>query len=141
MFLIKQQDTGYLNFSIEDGVIFNELKDTFNAQSINDEEVKFDTFNTSKAVKNPIVVAYNNSDTMIPELQIVYSKEILKSDLKAKVVTLKECATIDKYTYFPSDTEIDEFVENLNGISDSLSLIQNDYEVVVTAFVVGGSDE
>lgn len=84
-----------------------------------------------------IVVAYNNSDTMIPELQIVYSKEILKSDLKVKVATLKKCTTIDNHTYFPSDAEIDEYVENLNGISDSLSLIQNDYEVVVTAFVVG----
>lgn len=47
----------------------------------------------------------------------------------------------DKVDYFASDDEIDKFVDTLNGIASSISLVQNDFEIVCTAFMLGSKNE
>ena len=147
MLLINKKDVGYLNFSVEDGVeLFDDLKNTFNANEINDKEVTFATFNKAEAIQSPIIVAYTNSDTMIPQLEMVESKEILIESLIEEVEQYaqqaeREGTLDDDDTIVASDEEIRDFVNSLDTRQSSLTIFQNDYELVVTAFILGGNYE
>lgn len=139
MYLIEKEQVGYLEFSPEDGKIYNEVKDCFNAQELGEERVKFDTFDPNKATSNPIVAAFTNSDSLIPDLLVYRKADFLKKDLKSMLKDyLKD---YDKVDYFASDDEIDKFVDTLNGIASSISLVQNDFEIVCTAFMLGSKNE
>lgn len=136
MYYIEKEQVGYLEFAPEDGKIYDEVKDCFNAQDLGEERVKFNTFNPYKATNKPIIAAFTNSDSLIPDLLVYNKTEILKQYLKEK---LKDyLSNYDKVDYFASDDEIDEFVDTLNGIASSISLVQNDFEIVCTAFMLGG---
>lgn len=81
MYLIEKEQVGYLEFAPEDGKIYDEVKDCFNAQELGEERVKFDTFDPNKAT-NPIVAAFTNSDSLIPDLSVYRKADFLKQDLK-----------------------------------------------------------
>lgn len=139
MYLIEKEQVGHLEFAHEDGKIYDEVKDCFNAQELGEERVKFNTFDPNKATSNPIVAAFTNSDSLIPDILVYHKAEILKQDLKEKLKDYLK--NYDKVDYFASDDEIDKFVDTLNGIASSLSLVQNDFEVVCTAFMLGSENK
>lgn len=141
--LVRKSNVGYLEFSPEDDV-FDSVKDCFNSKEVdNDGEiVRFNTFDIDRAVANAIVVAYNNSDTLIPNIVLYKSRQELENELKKWVkdyLANAECEVND----YAKDSEIEEFVSSLNQAQNtrSLQLVENDYEVVATAFVLGGDDE
>lgn len=141
--LVRKSNIGYLEFSVEDDV-FDSVKDCFNAESIdNDGEiVRFNTLNIHQAAHNAIVVAYNHSDSLIPNIVLYRDTKELECELKKWVkdyLANAECEVND----YAKDSEIEEFVSGLcrAGNQHSLQLVENDYEVVATAFVLGGNDE
>ena len=83
-----------------------------------------------------IILAYTNSDTLIPELKIFSSKEFARKNIKEHLEHLdtKNCQVI-------SDEEIDEFLRDLNckkAIWGTLYSINNDcYEIVATGLLIG----
>ncbi len=141
--LVRKSNIGYLEFSVEDDV-FDSVKDCFNAESIdNDGEiVRFNTLNIHQAAHNAIVVAYNHSDSLIPNIVLYRDTKELECELKKWVkdyLANAECEVND----YAKDSEIEEFVSSLCRARNqrSLQLVENDYEVVATAFVLGGNDE
>ncbi|NDJ27958.1 hypothetical protein DMB95_08755 [Campylobacter sp. MIT 12-8780] len=80
-----------------------------------------------------IILAYTNSDTLIPELKIFSSKESARKDIKEHLDT-KNCQVI-------SDEEIDELLRDLNckkAIWGTLYSSNNDcYEIVATGLLIG----
>lgn len=141
--LVRKSNIGYLEFSVEDDV-FDSVKDCFNAESIdNDGEiVRFNTLNIHQAAHNAIVVAYNHSDSLIPNIVLYRDTKELECELKKWVkdyLANAECEVND----YAKDSEIEEFVSSLCRAENQhfLQLVENDYEVVATAFVLGGNDE
>lgn len=141
--LVRKSNIGYLEFSVEDDV-FDSVKDCFNAESIdNDGEiVRFNTLNIHQAAHNAIVVAYNHSDSLIPNIVLYRDTKELECELKKWVkdyLANAECEVND----YAKDSEIEEFVSSLcrAGNQHFLQLVEDDYEVVATAFVLGGNDE
>ena len=141
--LVRKSNIGYLEFSVEDDV-FDSVKDCFNAESIdNDGEiVRFNTLNIHQAAHNAIVVAYNHSDSLIPNIVLYRDTKQLECELKKWVkdyLANAECEVND----YAKDSEIEEFVSSLCRARNqhSLQLVEDDYEVVATAFVLGGNDE
>ena len=99
-------------------------------------------FNSEKAINNAVVVAYNNSDTLIPDIILYRSRKELENELKKWVkdyLANAECEVND----YAKDSEIEEFVSSLTQAQNtrSLQLVENDYEVVATALVLGGNNE
>lgn len=141
--LVRKSNIGYLEFSVEDDV-FDSVKDCFNAESIdNDGEiVRFNTLNIHQAAHNAIVVAYNHSDSLIPNIVLYRDTKELECELKKWVkdyLANAECEVND----YAKDSEIEEFVSSLCRAENQhfLQLVEDDYEVVATAFVLGGNDE
>ena len=144
--LVRKSDIGYLEFSVEYDV-FDSVKDCFNADSSVDdgEIVRFNTFNIHEAAHNAIVVAYNNSsssDRLVPDIVLYRNTKELEYELKKWVkdyLANAECEVND----YAKDSEIEEFVSSLCRARNQreLQLVENDYEVVATAFVLGGNDE
>lgn len=141
--LVRKSNIGYLEFSVEDDV-FDSVKDCFNAESIDndDEIVRFNTLNIHQAAHNAIVVAYNNSDSLIPHIVLYRDTKELEYELKKWVKDYLANAESEVNNY-AKNSEIEEFVSSLcrAGNQHSLQLVENDYEVVATAFVLGGNDE
>ena len=92
--------------------------------------------------KNHIVVAYNNSDSLIPHIVLYRDTKALEYELKkwVKDYLANAESVVNNYA---KNSEIEEFVSSLcrAGNQHSLQLVENDYEVVATAFVLGGNDE
>lgn len=139
--LVRKSNIGYLEFSIEDDV-FDSVKGCFNSKEVDENIVKFNTFDIDKAATNAIVVAYNNSDILIPNIVLYRDKEELEYALKEWVKDYLASAETE-VNNFAKDSEIEEFVSSLTQASNtrSLQLVENDYEVIATAYVLGGSDE
>lgn len=139
--LVRKSNIGYLGFSIEDD-IFDSVKGCFNSKEVDENIVKFNTFDIDKAATNAIVVAYNNSDTLIPNIVLYRDKKELEYALKEWVKDYLASAETE-VNNFAKDSEIEEFVSSLTQASNtrSLQLVENDYEVIATAYVLGGSDE
>lgn len=142
--LVRKSNIGYLEFSVEDDV-FDSVKDCFNADSSVDNDgeiVRFNTLNIHQAAHNAIVVAYNNSDSLIPNIVLYRDTKELEYELKKWVKDYLANAESEVNDY-AKDSEIEEFVSSLCRARNqrSLQLVENDYEVVATAFVLGGSDE
>lgn len=142
--LVRKSNIGYLEFSVEDDV-FDSVKDCFNADSSVDndgEMVRFNTLNIHQAAHNAIVVAYNNSDSLIPHIVLYRDTKELEYELKkwVKDYLANAESVVNNYA---KNSEIEEFVSSLcrAGNQHSLQLVENDYEVVATAFVLGGNDE
>lgn len=84
-----------------------------------------------------IVIAYTNSDTLVPELKVFSSKELARRDLKNYIAYLD-----NEDAQIISDEEIDEFLQDLNTKRPTWgTLYSNDYEVVATGLLVGGDNE
>lgn len=100
-------------------------------------------FDSEKAIKNAVVVAYTNSDTLNPNIVLYTDLEELRSVIKNWVMDyVSEAGVVNDYA---KDDEIDEFIENLRlskaGNKLALQLVEDDYEVVATALVLGGNNE
>lgn len=141
--LVRKSDIGYLEFSVEDDV-FDSVKDCFNADSSVDDGkvVRFNTLNIHQAAHNAIIVAYTHSDSLIPNIVLYRNTKELEYELKKWVkdyLANAECEVND----YAKDSEIEEFVSSLCRARNQreLQLVEDDYEVVATAFVLGGNDE
>lgn len=85
-----------------------------------------------------IILAYTNSDTLIPELKVFSSKELAKKDIKERLERLdtENCQVI-------SDKEIDELLRDLNckkAIWGALYSNNDCYEIVATGLLIGGKN-
>lgn len=84
-----------------------------------------------------IVIAYTNSDTLVPKLKVFSNKELARRDLKNYIAYLD-----NEDAQIISDEEIDEFLQDLNTKRPIWeTLYRNDYEVVATGLLVGGNNE
>ena len=143
--LIKKSNVGYLEFSPEDDV-FDTLQGVKNSQEV-DETIKFDTFDSSRAASNAVVVAYTNSDSLNPDLALYTDLKVLERELKKYVKDYLAAAgeAVVSINDYAKDSEIEQFIDDLTnsqaGNRLSLQLVEDDYEVVATALVLGGKDE